>query len=116
MKAAGRLVTRRARDRGTASIEMVGLVPMVVLIMLLALQVLTIAYTVHGASQAARDAARAYSLGESPEAAAAASVPGGVSLVSVTTFGPRHGVRVEVQAPPVFKLGDGRITREVTMP
>lgn len=116
MRSSERLTARGGRDRGTASIEMVGLVPMVVLIMLLALQVLTIAYTVHGASQAARDAARAYSLDESPQAAAAASVPGGVSLVSVTTFGPRHGVRVVVKAPPVFMLGDGQITREVTMP
>lgn len=111
-------VSERAggRDRGAASIEMVGLVPMVMLILLLALQVFTISYTVHGASQAAREAARAYSLDQSPQAAAEASVPGGVSLVSVTTFGPRHGVRVVVDAPPIFLVGDGRITREVVMP
>lgn len=104
------------RDRGTASIEMVGILPLVLMMMLVALQLMAMAYTAHGASQAARDAARAYSLDESPQAAAAASVPGGVRLVSVTTFGPHHGVRVVVQAPSVQLLGNRQVTREVTMP
>lgn len=110
------MTTPARRDRGTASIEMVGILPLVLIIMLLALQIMAMAYTAHGASQAARDAARAYSLDQSPQAAAAASVPGGVSLVSVTTFGPNHGVRVVVQAPPVQMLGNRQVTREVTMP
>jgi Flp pilus assembly protein TadG len=104
------------RDRGTASIEMVALVPLVLTVLVFALQVLMMAYTAHGASQAARDAARAYSLNQSPEAAAAASLPGAVSLVSVTTFGPDHGVRVTVEAPPMLLLTDRQVSRSVTFP
>lgn len=103
-------------DRGSASVELVALVPLVLTVLVLALQVLVMSYTVHGASQAARDGARAYSLDESPRAAAEASLPGAVSLVSVSTFGPDHGVRVVVEAPPILFLTDRQITRSVTMP
>ncbi len=104
------------RDRGTASLELVALVPIVLLVLVGALQVLIMAYTAHAASQAARDAARAYSLEGSPQAAAEASLPGAISLVSVNTFGPNHGVRVVVQAPAMLFLTDRQITRQVTMP
>jgi hypothetical protein len=104
------------RDRGSASIEMVGLLPVVLGVLVLALQVLIFAYTAHGASQAAREAARAYSLDQSPGAAAQASLPGAVSLVSVTTFGPDHGVRVVVEAPQMLFLTDRQVARSVTMP
>jgi hypothetical protein len=103
-------------ERGSASLELAALVPIVVLLMLFVFQVLAVAYTTQAASQAARDAARAYSLGRSPTAAAEASLPGAVRLVGVTTFGPRHGVRVEVEAPPVQLIGDRRVIREVIMP
>jgi len=104
------------RNRGTASIELVALVPMVLLVLVLALQVLIMAYTAHAASQAARDAARAYSLAASPQAAAVASLPGAISLVSVNTFGPHHGVPVVVEAPAMLFLADRQISRQVTMP
>ena len=113
---AGAAGKSRRPDVGQASIELVGLVPVVLIVVVLVLQLLAMVYTAHAASQAARDAARAYSLDESPQAAAAASLPGGVSLVSVTTFGPNHGVRVAVHAPPVLVIGDGQISRAVTMP
>jgi Flp pilus assembly protein TadG len=108
--------SRGRRDRGTASIELVALMPMVLMVVVLALQVLIMAYTAHAASQAARDAARAYSLEASPQSAAAASLPGAVSLVSVNTFGPHHGVRVVVEAPAMLFLSDRQISRQVTMP
>ena len=111
-----RHVLAGGRDRGTASIELVALVPVVLVVLVFALQVLMMVYTAHGASQAARDAARAYSLDASPEAAARASLPGAVTLVSVVTFGPDHGARVTVEAPPLLLLGDRRVTREVTFP
>lgn len=107
---------RRAADRGSATIEIVALTPVLLAVLVLALQVLVMAYTAHGASQAARDAARAYSLQESPQAAAQASLPGAVSLVSVSTFGPDHGARVTVEAPAMLFLTDRQITRSVTMP
>lgn len=77
----------RRAEQGQASLELVGLMPLVLLMLVLAFQVVVMAYTAHGASEAARSAARAYSLDQSPNAAAEQSLPGAVSLVSVT---PRH--------------------------
>lgn len=108
--------TDRRTDQGQASLELVGLLPLVLLLLVLAFQVVVMAYTAHGASEAARDAARAYSLDQSASAAAEQSLPGAVSLVSVSTFGPHHGVRVVVEAPAVIFLTDRQITRTVTMP
>ena len=106
----------RGRQRGSASIELVGLTPLVMIILLAAAQVMTYGLSAHAASQAARDGARAYSLDQSPGEAARASLPGGVELVEVSTYGPDHGVRVTVQAPKVLFVTDRRITRAVTMP
>jgi hypothetical protein len=110
------MMRRRRPDSGQASLELIGLLPLVLILMVLALQVVVMAYTAHGASEAAREAARAYSLDQPAGAAAAQSLPGAVSLVSVTTFGPHHGVRVVVEAPAVLFLTDREITRSVTMP
>ena len=107
---------RSVRERGQATIEFMAMVPLVLAVLVAALQVMILTYTAHAASQAARDAARASSLDRSPTAAAQASLPGAISLVDVSTFGPGHGVRVTVEAPPMLFIGDGRITRSVTMP
>ena len=92
------------------------MVPLVMGVLVAALQVMVLTYTAHAASQAARDGARAYSLDRSPVSAAQASLPGAISLVDVATFGPDHGVRVTVEAPAMLFLVDRRITRSVTMP
>ena len=112
------MITRRSRtgERGTASIELVAIVPLVMFVVVAVCQVLVSASTVQAASQAARDGARAYSLGRSPEAAVAASLPGHVRLVEVTRLGPHHGVRVTVQGPVYLVVGDRTVTREVIMP
>jgi Flp pilus assembly protein TadG len=82
------------RDRGQATIELMAMVPLVLAALVFALQVMVLAYTAHGASQAARDGARAYSLNESPVAAA----------------------QVTVEAPAMLFITDRQITRSVTMP
>ena len=111
------MIIRRSRsERGTASIELVAIVPMVMFVVVVVFQVLASAYTVQAASQAARDGARAYSLGRSPEVAARNSLPGTVRLVEVTRVGPHHGVRVTVQGPVYLVIGDRTVTREVIMP
>ncbi|WP_152361750.1 TadE/TadG family type IV pilus assembly protein [Microlunatus speluncae] len=110
------MITRRSAERGTASIELIAIVPMVMFVVVVVFQVLASAYTVQAAAQAARDGARAYSLGRSPEAAVQASLPGAVRLVEVTRVGPHHGVRVTVQAPAYLVVGDRTVTREVIMP
>ncbi len=110
------IIRRRPREQGTASIEMVAMVPLVMFVIVLVFQVITAAVTVQAASQAARDAARAYSLGGSPTEAAEASLPGAVRLAEVTTFGPHHGVRVVVEAPAFLVIGERKVAREVVMP
>ena len=92
------------------------MVPLVLAVLVVALQVMVLTYTAHAASQAARDAARAFSLGSSPVAAAQASLPGAITLVTASPTGFAHGVTVTVQAPPMLFIGDGKITRSVTMP
>jgi hypothetical protein len=39
-----------------------------------------------------------------------------VSLVSVSTFGPDHGVTVTARAPSIVVITDRTISRSVTMP
>ena len=87
------------------------------LLMLLTLQVIVLTYTSHAASQAAREGARAYSLDQSAQAAAEASLPGGVRLVGpAQTTGPDHTVTVTVAAPFAVYPFNRQITRSVSMP
>lgn len=111
-----RRFVRSGGERGQASLEMVALSTMLLGVVVLMLQLVVFVYTAHGAAQAAREGARAYSLDQDPRSAAEAAVPGGVRLVEVTRVGPDHGVRVVVQAPTGFVLGDGRVARTVVMP
>jgi Flp pilus assembly protein TadG len=106
---------RAERERGQATLELVGLIPVLLVTLAVVLQVMSMAYTAHAAAQAARDGARAYSLDQSPVAAAQASLPGAVQLVDVSTYGPDHGVTVTVKAPPVLLL-DYTLSRSVVMP
>jgi hypothetical protein len=125
MRAAGRAGTaaprslaradRRSGERGQGTLELVALIPVLLLTLVALLQVMSLAYTSFAASQAARDAARAHSLDQSPVEAAQASLPGAVRLVNLTTFGPGHGVTVTVVAPPVLLAGQ-TVTRSVVMP
>lgn len=113
-----RAVVRR-RQRGTASIEFVGLFPVILIGMLLLLQLFAAVYTAHAASMAARQGAREYSLTDSAAAgrqAAAASLPGAVTLVDAAPTGQHHGFRVVVRAPAVLKVGDRNFSSEVAMP
>jgi hypothetical protein len=106
---------QHSRERGQGTIELVGLIPVLLVTFAIVLQVMTLAYSTHAAAQAARDGARAFSLDQSPVAAAQASLPGAVRLVNVSTYGPDHGVTVTVQAPPILLL-NRTITRSVVMP
>ncbi len=103
-------------ERGQASLEMAALAPVVLGLVLLALQVIVLTYTAHAAAQGAREAARAYSLEQSPQAAAQDSLPGGIRLVGVTTSGPDHTARVTVAAPFAVYPFNREITRTVSMP
>ena len=108
------------RQRGQATLEMAALAPVVLMLMLFALQVIVLTYTAHAASQAAREAARASSLGQNANGAARSSLPGGVQLVGVQDVrpGPRgHGdrggaVRGAAVQPPDHPIGDDAMRRE----
>jgi Flp pilus assembly protein TadG len=116
---AGRSSTgRRTRDCGQGTIEFMAMVPLVLAVLVCALQVMAQGYTAHAASQAARDGARAASLDQSASAAVQASLPGNVQLLTMRSTGPDHTVVVEVEPPIklVPFVSDYRITRSVTMP
>ena len=85
------------------------MVPLVLAVLVGALQVMVLAYTAHAASQAARDGARAFSLGQSPAAAAQASLPGSDQpgdRAPPTARTTAYGSRCE--APPMLFLVDRR--------
>ena len=104
------------RERGSASLELVGLLPLVALVVSLTLQYVAVAYVAQVSDDAARQAARAYSLGRDPAVAADASLPGGLRAASVSTFGPDHGVRITVLVPRLSPLPVSTVTRSVVMP
>jgi hypothetical protein len=108
----------RPRDRAQATLEFMAMVPLVLAVLVCAVQVMAQAYTAHAASQAARDGARAASLGQSAAGAVQASLPGNVQLLTMRSTGPGHTVVVEVK-PPIELIpfvDDYKITRSVTMP
>jgi hypothetical protein len=67
-------------------------------------------------NEATRQAARAYSLGYDPRAAAEESLPGLLHVSAIHYFGPGHGVELTVDVPRVAPLPTFTITRKVLMP
>lgn len=104
------------RERGSVSIEFLAMLPVLLTVALVALQVGAIGYTAISAQEAARAAARASSRGMDVNGTAAGLLPPGATLVSVSRFGPDHGVRLVVEAPRVSIMPAYRITRQAVMP
>jgi uncharacterized protein (UPF0333 family) len=100
-------------ERGTASLELVGLMPVVAVVASLALQYAAVVFVAHAADDAARQAARAQSLGRDPTSAAEDVVPSNLD-VEVVTSGSRVTVRVEV--PRLSPLPQKTVTRSADMP
>jgi TadE-like protein len=109
-------VSRGRRERGQASIELVALLPVLVLGGSFALQAGAAMWAASSTTEATREAARAFSLGRDPRAAAEASLPGGLHVSDLSTFGPGHGVRLTVVIPRVAPMPHLRVTRQVVMP
>lgn len=100
----GRRGKRRRSDAGQATIETVAMLPLALLIAIVCLQVVLLGVSVVWSGVAAGAAARAVSIGTSPEAAVRAALPGNVrSSVSVGAGG--LSVTVTVRAP--LLIGDG---------
>lgn len=105
----------RARsERGSAAVEAVVLLPVLLLVTMMALQLGVAGWAASQTEEAARQAARAHSLGESWESAAERALPGSLQLsgggASADT------VRLEVRVPRVSILPRFTVEREVSMP
>lgn len=89
------------RERGQATVELVGVVFAMVLVALLAIQGITVAQTASIAQEAARNGARALSLGGNAHAEAERAVPDGLTVrdIQVAVDDGTARVRVTVTAP-----------------
>jgi hypothetical protein len=111
------MTTRRRgtpREDGTASLELVGLMPLVAVVASLALQDAAVVFVAHATDDAARQAARAVSLGRDAKSAARGAVPSGLE-VQVTSEGSGR-VTVRVEVPRLSPLPQPTVTRSAVMP
>lgn len=104
------------RDEGSASLEAAALLPVLAVVVTLLLQGAAALWTISAANSAARQAARAASLGQDPLAAAEGALLGGLRLEAVETYGPDSGVRIHVSVPRVSVLPRISISRSAEMP
>lgn len=107
---------RRHGQRGSSSMEFLGLAPVVLLIAVALLQAGFSLYGISATQTAARQAARAASLGEDPFLAADAALPGWLTLDDVTAVGIGNGVRVRTDLPDIVPGTDLTVTREAILP
>ncbi|MGW2328813.1 TadE/TadG family type IV pilus assembly protein [Streptomyces sp. NPDC001700] len=116
---------RRGRDRGQASIEFLGFLPVLILVALAAVQLGIAAYAVQQAGTAARAAARMGSLdepGTSPAAAGQAAISGwladGTNISGGDCGGGEASATASVKIPSVIPGFDifGSAERSATMP
>lgn len=105
--------SRRRSDSGTVSIEVVALVPILLLVALAVFQVGVTAWTAAQTQEAARQAARAQSLGRDPEAAAQGALPDGLRVERIVTD--EDTVELEVDVPGVSFLPHYTVTRSATI-
>jgi pilus assembly protein CpaE len=96
----------RARaQEGQATVEFLGLLPVLALVALLGWQAVVAGQAAWLAATAAREAARARALGHDPTVAARRALPGGLRHGLRVTRDGDDGIRVEV-AVPVVAGGD----------
>ena len=108
----------RRGESGTSTLEVAGLAPLVLMITLALLYAGFALYGITATQTAARQAARAASLGEDPYTAADAALPGWLEP-DVSTYpasGDGTGVRVRTDLPDFLPGTDLVVTREAVMP
>jgi len=108
----------RLREAGTAALEVVTLVPILLIAALLVTQVGFVGWTAVSADRAARAAARAASLDRDVNAAARGAVPGNINIQSIQSLGSSNGVRyrVTLDIPVIGVTNFGSISREAEFP
>ncbi len=115
---------RGRREEGQASIELIGLTPILLLVALGLAQALMFGHVAVSTEQAARTAARVAMANDNPSAVRAAAteaLPPSLRSEATVTFPSGHvrRVSIEVQVPsvvPGLPLPDLAITRSVEMP
>lgn len=98
---------RRRGDAGQASLELLGLLPLLLIGVFAALQIAFTVSAVQSTTTAARAAARAKSVGDSASVAARAAVPGWVAgRLDVDDYGsdPQKAVSVRTTIPIILPL------------
>ena len=114
----------RGPERGQASVELVGIVFMIVVVALLSIQGITVAQTASIAQEAARNGARALSVGDADwQSVVQRAVPDGLDLTEaqpdVDVDDGSARVRVTVTAPlglAGMELVDVSLTRTAVFP
>ena len=94
-------------ERGQASVELIGVVPLVLLAALVAWQLALVGQALWLTAQAARVAARAEAVGRDPAAAARSALPRALERGLVVRRRTRGGVEVRLGVP--LLLGHGRV-------
>jgi hypothetical protein len=113
---------RRSGESGQSALELIGMLPLLIFGSLLLLQVGAAFWALNSTNEAAREAARAYSLDPNgglihARAVANDALPGGLKVLDITDAGRGgHGIRLAVAIPRVLPLPLDPIVREVVMP
>lgn len=105
----------RRDQRGTSTLEVAGIAPLVLFITLVLLYSGFAFYGITATQTAARQGARAASLGEDPGAAVSAAMPGWLPHTT-STFHDGTGVRVTSNLPDLLPGTDLLVTRDAVMP
>jgi hypothetical protein len=100
---------RPRRERGQASVELVGVVLATVLVALLSIQGITVAQTASIAQEAARNGARALSLGQDWDAVVERTVPDGLDLREARAVVDDGAARVHVTVTAPLGLAGAEI-------
>ena len=105
-------------ERGTSTLEVAGIAPLVLMLTLALLYAGFALYGITATQTAARQAARAASLGEDPYQAADAALPGWLEpeVDSFPTGDSGTTVRVRTDLPDFLPGTDLHVTREAVMP
>lgn len=98
------------RDHGQAAVELVGIVFVVVLVALLAIQGITVAQTASITQEAARNGARALSQGGDWRSVVENQIPDGLELEEAESVADDGTARVQVTVSAPLGLGEMTVT------
>lgn len=102
------------RERGQASVELLGTVPAVLLVAALVWELALAGHTAWLCANAARAGARAQAVGASPGAAARSALPRSLERGMKVEKRPGGAVRVRVRVPIVLRTWQGPLSVSAT--